>query len=439
MPEASRAGSGTIANSRDFTDTTGAGTDGYAIVWDNATGKFILAAMSGGSGTPGGSDTQIQYNSSGSFAGESGITRTAAGTLALSTALVAPVIRPASDSTTALQLQTASGTAVLTVDTTNKVVSVRSDSVSTSAPGTKVLELANSTSTFSFYRVHNSGIALDRWTMRFLPNPLYSTTPMDIAVDWNNGNSAINLTNLGINFINTSSAFLQSGTQLNLNISASNIFQLWQGAGVGLGMQYRPDSYWKIVNAFASYNIIYASAAGYVAMGHGSPTCVLDIAASTTSRASIRIRSGTAPTSPNDGDVWKNTDEFVMFASGSNTNTVLNALRLRRGTSGTPAAGYGSAINLQLQSSTTAGQDAGRLSYEWVTATHASRAARGKLTAYYTSTEQEAMRWDGDTGGVKLGFYGQAAVTRQLLATGAGATVDDVITALQNLGLLKQS
>lgn len=39
----------------------------------------------------------------------------------------------------------------------------------------------------------------------------------------------------------------------------------------------------------------------------------------------------------------------------------------------------------------------------------------------------------------KIGFHGVAPVARQLLATGAGATVDDVITALQNLGLLRQS
>lgn len=39
----------------------------------------------------------------------------------------------------------------------------------------------------------------------------------------------------------------------------------------------------------------------------------------------------------------------------------------------------------------------------------------------------------------KIGFHGATPVARQLLATGAGATVDDVITALQNLGLLRQS
>jgi len=39
----------------------------------------------------------------------------------------------------------------------------------------------------------------------------------------------------------------------------------------------------------------------------------------------------------------------------------------------------------------------------------------------------------------KLGFYGHAVVAQQLLATGAGHTVDDVITCLQALGLVKQA
>jgi len=41
--------------------------------------------------------------------------------------------------------------------------------------------------------------------------------------------------------------------------------------------------------------------------------------------------------------------------------------------------------------------------------------------------------------GNKIGFYNVTPVARQVLATGAGATADDVITALQNLGLVSQS
>lgn len=38
----------------------------------------------------------------------------------------------------------------------------------------------------------------------------------------------------------------------------------------------------------------------------------------------------------------------------------------------------------------------------------------------------------------EVGFYNHATTTQQLLATGAGHTVDDVIVVLQNLGLCKQ-
>lgn len=41
--------------------------------------------------------------------------------------------------------------------------------------------------------------------------------------------------------------------------------------------------------------------------------------------------------------------------------------------------------------------------------------------------------------GTTAGFYSTTPVAQQVLATGAGATVDNVITALQNLGLVKQS
>lgn len=46
-----------------------------------------------------------------------------------------------------------------------------------------------------------------------------------------------------------------------------------------------------------------------------------------------------------------------------------------------------------------------------------------------------ALDHDGST----VGFYGVTPISRALLATGAGATADNIITALQNLGLVRQS
>lgn len=56
---------------------------------------------------------------------------------------------------------------------------------------------------------------------------------------------------------------------------------------------------------------------------------------------------------------------------------------------------------------------------------------QGEQTIYLSGRMQHT--------GAYLGFYNHAQSAQQLLATGAGHTVDDVITALQNLGLVKQA
>ena len=45
----------------------------------------------------------------------------------------------------------------------------------------------------------------------------------------------------------------------------------------------------------------------------------------------------------------------------------------------------------------------------------------------------------GTATGQKIGFWNATPVVQQILATGAGATVDNVISLLQTLGLCKQS
>ena len=84
-------------------------------------GSLLTNLPSGGGGSPGGSTTQVQYNNAGAFAGDAGLTYDAANdALTVAGRVVTGVIRPAADSTTAVQVQTAAGTAVVTVDTTNR-------------------------------------------------------------------------------------------------------------------------------------------------------------------------------------------------------------------------------------------------------------------------------------------------------------------------------
>jgi hypothetical protein len=69
---------------------------------------------------------------------------------------------------------------------------------------------------------------------------------------------------------------------------------------------------------------ILAHHTGYVGIGLGGsiistvtePTALLDLAASSTARASLRIRSGTAPTSPNNGDIWFDGTDIKMRIGG---------------------------------------------------------------------------------------------------------------------------
>lgn len=66
---------------------------------------------------------------------------------------------------------------------------------------------------------------------------------------------------------------------------------------------------------------------------------------------------------------------------------------------------------------------------------------RGELYADDFNASRLCLRWEADGTEARMAFLGGGvnAAPRQLLATGAGHTVDDVITVLQTFGLCKQS
>lgn len=67
-------------------------TNNYVVTYDSTLDQFKLAAGGGGGGSPGGSDTQVQYNSSGSFAGHAGFTYDGAGTVTTTTGVTTPTL-----------------------------------------------------------------------------------------------------------------------------------------------------------------------------------------------------------------------------------------------------------------------------------------------------------------------------------------------------------
>lgn len=56
---------------------------------------------------------------------------------------------------------------------------------------------------------------------------------------------------------------------------------------------------------------------GDIAIGHTSPTALLDVNPSTTTKASLRIREGAAPTTPNDGDIWNDNGQLYIYLNGN--------------------------------------------------------------------------------------------------------------------------
>jgi hypothetical protein len=123
------------------------------------------------------------------------------------------------------------------------------------------------------------------------------------------------------------------------------------------------------------------------------------------------------------------------------TNAVVTTLSLYQESSGTPAAGLGVAMRFGLHSSTTKDVDAGLISAEWVSATHASRTVRVKLVAYDTAA-REGLRIESDGSAARLGFYGAGAVAKQTI-TGSRANTEQalagLLTALASLGLITDS
>lgn len=122
---------------------------------------------------------------------------------------------------------------------------------------------------------------------------------------------------------------------------------------------------------------------------------------------------------------------LIAGAAGSAASTALGV----RGVASQTAA----LVQLQGESSTTAGRPQADIDTAWAVSTDATRSADLVLRAYYTTTAREGLRVRGGSADVQIGVYGVTPVSRQLLATGALHTVDDVITALQAVGLVRQS
>jgi hypothetical protein len=407
----------TIASAVDFTDATGAGPDGYSVTWDNDTSKFVLASVSGGGGTPGGSDTQVQFNDGGAFGGDAGLVYNKTDNILTNTGrFVFPKWSPAADSTTALQITKADGsTAVVTVDTTNDRFYVPTASAATRTwlQTDGVYISTNSGSSINSYRMVGLESRFDsRATSRFFHNAVQWLAADATAIIFTSATTSFSD---GTGNVSVIGALLRGGNHLALQ-ALDNRFTLTLkqfGSAGGTADILR-------VQTQAGGAAIYVDVDGKVAIGQTSATALLDLAASSTARASLRIRNGTWPTTPNDGNIANDGNAIAFMVNGTN------------------AVNTDGGLSVWMQSASQA-RNVGRLLWQYTDKTDATRKTQGSVTAFDAGTEYKAIRW-GANGEAILSFYDVATpIARQVLATGAGATVDDVISALQALGLVKQS
>lgn len=249
---------------------------------------------------PGGSTTQVQYNAAGAFAGDAGMTYDAAtDRLAVAGGLIAPSLRPASNSTTALQWQNAAGTRIVAIDTTNNRLGINTTPAQT-------LHLDSGASQ-TIVRMTAAG---DHWQIESdsalqFRNPTNGAVPMRFAYSG------------AITFGDIISVTRNTVPHV---IKAQGYAITGGGALLWAASQDGNNGTWDIFRAeneaIGDTIKLRITNPGLVAVGGNTPTAWLDVRASTTARASLRIRSGVAPTSPNDGDIWFDGTHFYGRAGG---------------------------------------------------------------------------------------------------------------------------
>lgn len=108
------------------------------------------------------------------------------------------------------------------------------------------------------------------------------------------------------------------GNTCSLRIKGSNPTMIFQGSGVAsTAFAFSYDGTSRMfcqVGVSGSPFIIGAN--GISINGGSAPTAWCDLNASTTARATIRMRTGVAPTTPNDGDMWQDGTNFKIQING---------------------------------------------------------------------------------------------------------------------------
>ncbi|HNP70622.1 MAG TPA: hypothetical protein PKK15_05925 [Kouleothrix sp.] len=126
---------------------------------------------------------------------------------------------------------------------------------------------------------------------------------------------------------------------------------------------------------------------------------------------------------------------LIAAVSDAITNVTSDVLQIKHSTSGTAAAGFGSAARWLLESSTTADQNAAQIDVTWDVATHASRRARMMLYAYDAAGARNFLTGASTGAAPTIGFLGATPAAQQ---TGGAATAGASYTATEQ-GMLQKA
>lgn len=300
--------------------------------WGASGGPYLLA-----SGATTGASSQAQTFTSG---------------------IIGPTWKPASDSATALQLQNAAGTAIVTVDTSNSRVGVGKTPA--------------------------------------VPFDLVGSTANNVA-SYLNKNDAINWGGVYFGFAEASGAN-EFGITVGAYNAGGNRILRWKASGSPTEWSFNATA-----NDLLSFEYRFIAKAGLMGQYHTDLDIVLNQHTNggadkgikfkvnggyATAMAVMETRKvGIQTTSP-DSPLHVHLDDAA-------TNAVSQLLTLSHNTSGTAAAGFGSRVLWELESSTTVDQVAAALDVQWTEATHASRTSKMTASIVQSGTLYELLSLGG--------------------------------------------
>jgi hypothetical protein len=153
-------------------------------------------------------------------------------------------------------------------------------------------------------------------------------------------------------------------------------------ASGGAGINYRLGDAGPVLGLVSDASILNSTASLYMPLRVGNLK-LFGLSTTTLDLMLERNAAGVAAVSNGTAGQW---GSLLVGTRDAGTTTVTNGLTIGHQSTGTPAAGLGSAVLFNINSSTTADQAAAQLKAVWQTSTHASRVAWASLATNAVGT-----------------------------------------------------